>query len=221
MTCLEMFLWIHNLKCHKNYKLSRLKTAKFVGCVSLRACQHATGTTLSKVVCLFPELPARESSEMSKWLLEEEKKKENERGHRMEYKTYVLFFWQAIIWIKVQEEGYTFSNWKHAPVKQITSHKPKIIRWDNEGKRREQWKRECETVGDEYIWRWGFPFGVAGPPSQFSSAIPSLHGALAEAGGGRGGAADQKDQSPVKVSIQNYYCTLTVELCMHCYSCAQ
>lgn len=134
MTCLEMFLWIYNLKCHKNYKLSRLKTAKFVGCVSLCACRHATGTTLSKVVCLFPELPARESSEMSKWLLEEDKKKKKMKEvTEWSTKHMCYFFWQAIIWIKVQEEGYTFSNWKHAPVRQITSHKPKIIRWDKEG----------------------------------------------------------------------------------------
>lgn len=43
---------------------------------------------------------------------------------------------------------------------------------------------------------------MAGPQSQSSSAVPSLCGALAETGGGRGGAADQKDQSQLKVRIK-------------------
>lgn len=112
-------------------------------------------TTLSRVVCLFPELPGRENSERSKWLLKEEER-EKTRGVTERRTNCVRFlFGQTISCAKEKinpspslEEGYALSNWKQAPVKQITSHKPKIIRWDRDA---EEWKQECETVKEMNI----------------------------------------------------------------------
>lgn len=57
---------------------------------------------------------------------------------------------------------------------------------------------EMNTRG--YRGEVGVPFGAAGSQSQSSSAIPSLCGAETE--GEEGGAADQKDQSQLKVRIK-------------------
>lgn len=117
----------------------------FLGCVCLCVCWHAMGRGLSRVVCLFPELPARENSE---------------RNDRMEDKPYVTFFfgWELAGSKKKKRRkkisarrGLCFSNWKQASVKRITSQKPKIIRWDKEARRREERKRECETVREMNI----------------------------------------------------------------------
>lgn len=57
------------------------------------------------------------------------------------------------------------------------------------------------------------------PPSSFSSAIPIF---ARGSGGGMGlkrkSAAPERSK-PAKTEDQNYYCRLTVELCMHCYTC--
>lgn len=55
--------------------------------------------------------------------------------------------------------------------------------------------------------------------SSFSSAIPIF---ARGSGGGMGlkrkSAAPERSK-PAKTEDQNYYCRLTVELCMHCYTC--
>ena len=114
-------------------------------------------TTLSGVVCLFPGLPGREDSERSDCLRrrKERKLKGWQNGGQTVYDIFLgrqLAAQRKINPSLSLEEGYALSNWKQAPVKQITSHKPKIIRWDRDAK---EWKQECETVKEMNISRDG------------------------------------------------------------------
>lgn len=126
-------------------------------CVSVYEHWHAMGHNFVKSSLLVP-WAARKRGQWEKWLLEEEER-EKIKGVT-EWRTNSLWYLlgrQLAAQRKINpslslEEGYALSNWKQAPVKQITSHKPKIIRWDRDAK---EWKQECETVKEMNISRDG------------------------------------------------------------------
>lgn len=128
--------------------------------------------TLSRAVCLFPELPGRQNSETSKLVLEDEgkrkkRKKTNQRCDRTEAKTYVtflLFVGLGLLYGNSGKKRVTISVIEN--ISREANYKPKAK--NNQMRYRQQRqhrKWECETDRDEYIWSWGVAFLAAGPSS--------------------------------------------------------
>lgn len=122
-------------------------------CASLFAHHEATGLNFVK-----RRLPVPWAATMRVWLEEEASAWRGEEMKKLTEGTTkhtCYFFWQAIICEKCRKTDKLSPSRKPAPVKQIRSHKPKIIRWDRKWKQIGTWKWACETVrGDKYIWGW-------------------------------------------------------------------
>lgn len=99
--------------------------------------------------------------------------------------------------------GLLLAKWKQASAKQITSQKPKMIRWDKLG-----WCTETTENGRaRHSERWTYremkdSIWCGSSSKSIFISNPIFVWALAEMGGRKGGAADQKDQSQLKLRIK-------------------
>lgn len=96
ITCLQMFLQMYRLKWQRNFKISRLTTAKFAGFVF--PCAHRTKLGQKKFACSLSchqESAVRRGSECLG----------GGDADRRDDKTYVLFFLAGNYLRKVREDG--------------------------------------------------------------------------------------------------------------------